>query len=205
MDGLHDEYTMFIASNELKRRIKTVSDIIYEQTNHQVMFEEYIAIPHYGGNIILRYNLLAQGYTLDDLDYYEEIMNRVAGNEFFINFMGRVYRQAGVDYSNIEEKFLIYQEKYHSEVIPQAPYAEVVKADARYLLSKCNLPEDSEVWEIQVEEPMPLLILGKTNRMIKTIDGIEVSETNKDACEGLMKATVYAKRNHISFGRLLAD
>ena len=75
MNDRCEEYKMFIESNELKNRIKAVSDAIYEQTDHQVVFEEFIAIPHYGGNIILRYNLLSQHYTLDDLDCYEEAMN----------------------------------------------------------------------------------------------------------------------------------
>lgn len=204
MNDLRNRYKMFIASDELQNRIKAVSDLIYEQTDHLVVFEEFIAIPYYGGNMILRYNLLSQGYTFDDLDCYEEIMNRVVGNEFLINFMGNVYRHAGIDYTNVEDIFLTYKEKYQGVTIPQAAYAKAVWADAQYLLQKCGLPENSEVWEIQVENPMLLLILGQENRMIKTIDGIEVGETRKDVCEGLMKATVYAKDNHISFGRMLA-
>ena len=203
MNDRCEEYKMFIESNELKNRIKAVSDAIYEQTDHQVVFEEFIAIPHYGGNIILRYNLLSQHYTLDDLDCYEEAMNQIVGNEFLITFMGSVYKRAGVSYADTEEKFLRYREMYQDVIVPQTAYAEKVRADAKYLLRKCSLPEDTEVWEIQVDDPIPLLILGNTSRLIKTVDGIEARETRKDVCEGLMKATIYAKENHISFGRML--
>ena len=204
VNDLRNSHKLFIASDGLKNRIKAVSDRIDEQTGHQVVFEEFIAIPQYGGNIILRYNVLSKNYTLEDLDDYEEVMNRVVGNEFLINFMGSVYRHVGIDYTNIEEKFLSLKEKYQHTAIPQAAFAEAVQADAKYILHLCDLPEDSEVWEIQVEDPMRLLILGEENRLIKTTEGIEVIETRKDVCEGLMKAAVYAKDHRISFGRVLA-
>ena len=202
---MNDGYKMFIESDELIIRIKTLSDIIYEQTNHNVVFEEYIAIPFFGGNIILRFNLNANAYTLDDLDYYETIMNRIVGNEFLIDFMGNVYRSAGVDYTNIEAKLKAFSVKYQYIAIPESVYSTMVHADAQYLLGKCGLPDDTPVWEIQVEHPMPLFIMGNSHRLLKKIDDIEVIETEREPCEGLIKAAVYAKGQGISLGRMMKD
>ena len=202
---MNDGYEMFIESDELIARINALSEQIFEQTHHNVVYEEYIAIPFFGGNIILRFNMNTNTYTLDDLDYYETIMNRIVGNEFLIDFMGDVYRNAGVDYTNIEAKFRDFNVKYQYITIPDSVYSTRVCADAQYLLGKCGLPDNTPVWEIQVEHPMPLLILGNSHRLIKRIDDIEVIETEREPCEGLIKATFYAKKKGISLGRMMKD
>ena len=60
---------------------------------------------------------------------------------------------------------------------------------------------------MQIEEgEINLLILGKDNRLIKTVQGktkINVLETKEEECIGLVRAVFYAKRNKISLARLL--
>ncbi len=202
---MNDEYKLFIESDELITRINALSDIIFEQTHHHVVFEEFIAIPFYGGNIILRFNLNTKNYTLDDLDHYEAIMNRIVGNEFLVDFMGDVYRSSGVDFTNIEAKYRAFSVKYQYIAIPESVYSTRVHEDAQYLLGLCGLPENTPVWEIQVEHPMPLLILGNSHRLLKKIDDIEVIETAREPCEGLIKAAIYAKEQGISLGRMIKD
>lgn len=202
---MSNQYKLFIESEELVSKIKTVANEIFEQTDHKVIFEEFIALPYFGGNIILRFNLDTNNYTLDDLDHYETIMNHIVGNEFLVDFMGTVYKNAGVDYKNLENKLLSFKIRYQDVVIPTSIHFAKIQADTQYLLRKCNLPENTEVWEIQVENPMPLLILGETNRLLKKIDNINVMETRKDACEGLMRATIFAKEKGISLGRMIKE
>lgn len=108
--------------------------------------------------------------------------------------MGSVYKTAGVDYSDLEAKLQAFSIDFKDISIPESIHSEAVQADAQYLLRKCDLPENTEVWEIQAENPMPLLILGETNRLLKKV-----------ACEGLMRATVYAKEHSISLGRMLME
>lgn len=75
------------------------------------------------------------------------------------------------------------------------------------MLIKTGLNTEEKVWEIQIEEDeINLLILGKENRLIKTIEGqtrINVQEVKEEECTGLVKAVFYAKRNKVSLGRLL--
>ena len=199
------EDKMFIESDELISKIKAVSDKIFEQTNKNVVFEEFIAIPFFGGNIILRFTLNSNDYTLDDLDYYETIMNCIVGNEFLVDFMGSVYRNAGVDYSDLEAKLNSFSDKYKDINVPESIFANEVQKDAKYMLGKCRLPDNTPVWEIQVEHPMSLLILGESNRLLKKLDDIDVIETKSKPCEGLIKATIYAKEHGISLGRMIMD
>lgn len=196
---------MYIESEELNQRIRQLTDQISELTHQEVVFEEFIAIPFYGGNIILRFTLKKEVYTLDDLDRYEKLMYEVVRDEFLIDFMGSVYRQAGVDYSELENKLLSFKDQYQDVAIPDSVQKEKILEDTRYLLEKCELPLDSKVWEIQVEDPMPLILLGNTNQLVKRVGNIEVMETKQDACLGLMRATMYAKAHHISLGRMISE
>ena len=83
------------------------------------------------------------------------------------------------------------------------------KKDAQYLLELCGISKDLPVWEIQLEDEISLFILGKTfsdlGTYIKDNMIIHVYEIDQLGCEGLIKATMFAKRNKISLVRALLD
>ncbi|MBR3840597.1 MAG: hypothetical protein IKM20_05630 [Erysipelotrichales bacterium] len=199
---------MYSRSEELLNRIRLISDEILLKSFGNIIFEEYIIIPHYG-NIILRFNINDSNYTLDDLDNYESMMNECVKDEFLVDFMGSVYKNVGLNHQELDTILTKCQVKYNDIVIPKSIHDNNIKEDARYLLSLCNLPIEQDVWEIQLEEEINLFILGNKTGMLGTYDSnegtINVYELNRIQAEGLMKATIYAKLNNISLVKVLLN
>lgn len=199
---------MYIDSENLKSRISEIAKEAYARSNHDVSFEEYIAIPCFG-HIILRFMLNRDEYTLDDLDRYEDMLYQIVGDEFLIDFMGSVYRKAGVDYSDLGKRLVCLKSKYQNETIAPSIHSDGINADAMTLLKAAGLSADERVWEIQTEEDrFILLIMGHESKKIAEIDGrfkLYVGEVIEDACVGLIKAAVFGKRNKVSLARLLLE
>ena len=119
---------MFIENNELKNRIEEISKKVLSATNDKVRFEEYIYLPYYG-NIILRFELISENYTIEDVDKYEVIINGIVGNEFLIDFMGSVYKKIGVDYSKLEDIINRFKDVYLNEEIIHSRYYDLLNSD----------------------------------------------------------------------------
>lgn len=168
--------------------------------------EEYVLLPHYGGNVMLRFGLHREGVNAEELDGLERELYRLVPEGFFADFMGEVYRRAGVSYEGLEERLIRCADIYREEKIPVSPFSEEVNAEAKRLLALFGLPAETPVWEIQPdEEETALLILGDENAKIKEVqaDGMkyEVISVRKAPCEGLMRAAVYARERGVSLMR----
>ena len=170
--------------------------------------EEYIALPSFGGNIIVRFQT-DRSCTLEEMDALERKLQDLAGNEFLVDFMGSVYRRLGVDYNRLDEIAERLGKRFKDEPLYKGPYAEFIEADARTLLSQCDFPQTVPVWEIQWEdEEYALLLMGDENRIVRTVENeppIHVMEVNGALCEGFIRATFAAKRMGISLGRLMLE
>ena len=199
---------MYIYSEQLKKRIEEIAALVKEKTNGVVHYEEFIAIPYFG-YIILRFDLETEHYTIDDLDHYEELIYDIVGDEFLVDFMGIVYKKVGVNFSNQETQYAKMAEKYKDEPITNSIHAIGIRDDAKILLEKAGFDTSKDVWEIQVDDnELALLIFGNKTQKLKEISGqinLYVGEVNPTSCIGLMKATLYAKRNHISVARILLE
>lgn len=198
---------MFTDSEIFNNHITKIKVTIDKLTNHKIVFEEYIVVPYFGF-IILRFNLKDDSVSLDDLDKYERQLYEIVGPDYLVDFMGSTYCKVGVDFSNFSDKLRRLFSIYKTENIEfNAPYKKDIQNDANELLIKSGLNSEEKVWEIQIEDDeINLLILGKENRLIKTIEGqtrINVQEVKEEECTGLVKAIFYAKRNKVSLGRLL--
>ena len=172
--------------------------------------EEYVLLPHYGGNVMLRFGLMRESVTAEELDALERELYSLLPEGFFADFMGSVYRRAGVSYEGLEEKLVRCAESYRDEPIPVSPFFDEVDAEAKRLLRLLGLPEDTPVWEIQPdEEETALLILGDENAKIKEVqaDGMkyEVISVREAPCEGLMRAAVYARERGVSLMRAVCN
>ena len=168
--------------------------------------EEYILLPHYGGNVMLRFGLDRESVTKDELDALEAELYSLVPEGFLADFMGEVYRKAGFGYEGFEEKLISCAERYRDIVVPDSPFCEEVRAEADCLLALCGMPADSRVWEIQPdEEETALLILGCENAKIKELcaEGMkyEVLSVRELPCEGLMKAAILAREKGVSLMR----
>ena len=199
---------MYILSKELTERIAGISQEADTQSNHVLLYEEFIALPYFG-QIILRFTINKEEYSLEDLDQYETILNRIAGKDFLCDFMGDVYRKAGVDYSKLDQRMIQMNERFADEQMLQSSHSARIAADAALLLKAAGLPGDRRVWEIQVEDDeYTLLLMGKESKSIVSItDPIKLSvlEVNERICTGLIKGAFYCRRNHISLVRILLD
>ena len=200
---------MFTEGKMFCKQLNQIKDKVAILTDCKVTFEEYVVVPYFGF-IILRFNLKDDFTSLDDLDKYETKLCEIVGNDYLVDFIGSIYRSAGVNFETLPNELKRLSNEYINENIEfDPPYKQNIQKDAESLLVKVGLTLDYKVWEIQIEEDeINLLILGKDNRLIKTVQDktkINVIETNEEECTGLVKAIFYARRNKISLARLLCN
>ena len=199
---------MYITSEKLKKRIEAVSREVSERFDRRILLEEYIGLPYFG-QIILRFMLEGEGYTLEDLDRYERELYQIVGDEFMIDFMGSVYRKVGVDYSDLGKIFRAMEAEYGDEAVVPSIHAEGIREDAKELLKAAEMDPDQKVWEIQLEDGCYiLLLLGKENREIAEIREpvrLFVQEVGETECTGVIKAAMRCKRLGVSLGRLMME
>ena len=141
---------MYILSEKLQERIREISREAARQSGGAIDFEEYVAVPHYG-QIVLRYMLNLESFTLEDLDRYENLLNETSGGDFLCDFMGSVYQKAGIDYSGIWQRLAEMNDRFANEEIIPSIHADGIREDAVFLLKTAGLNPESPVWEIQSE------------------------------------------------------
>ena len=198
---------MFIESSELLNLITDISNKVEKSTNGRVVFEEYVALPYYG-NVILRFDLKQENYTIDDVDLYEREIYKIVGQDFLADFIGSVYRKVGVDYSCLEKTFSIFASLYKDEPIIESKYGKLIKNDAIQILQKCGYDCNLKIWEIQCEDEIGVYVLGQKSKKLNTVQLDKpycFYETDESKCEALIKAAFFAKRNNVSLGRLMLD
>ena len=199
---------MYITGEKLKRRIEEVEREVNERFDRHILLEEYIGLPYFG-QVILRFMLEEEDYTLEDLNRYERELYQIVGDEFLVDFMGSVYRKVGVDYSDLGKIFRAMEAEYRDEAVEPSIHSEGIREDARELLKAAGMDPDQKVWEIQLEDGcFILLLLGKENRKIAEIQEpvrLLVQETGETESTGLIKAAMRCKRLGISLGRLMID
>ena len=197
---------MLITSEDLMHKIAQISKEVDIKSNHACTFEEFVVVPFFG-QIVLRFMLNKDDYSLEELDYYENMLNNIAGEDFLCDFMGSVYKNVGVDYSDIGQQLLRMNVQFSDEQVFDSSYSSAIKEDANFLLKTAGLDTDIPVWEIQAEDgEYRLLLMGKESKPIKNITEpitVSVCEVAEQSCTGLIKATVYCRRNHISLARVL--
>ena len=196
---------MYITGETVTRRIAEIAKEADARSGHAVSYEEYIAIP-YVGQIILRFNLNRETFTPDDLDRYERMLAEIAGDEFLVDFMGSVYRKAGVDFASVWDRLADMRQKYAGETIPPSVHSEGIAADVKTLLSLAGIDENRQAWEIQVDDRYTLLLFGEEGKTLARLEQplkLTVAETRQAPCEGLIRATAYCRRNGISLVRIL--
>ena len=197
---------MYVQNPELQDRISQIAQRAEEMSDGRIKFEEFVALPCFG-QIVLRFDLDCIEVSLKELDEYESMLNELVGDEFLTDFMGMVYRKAGVDYSRLGERLTELAAEYADEPITASVHGKGIAEDAARLLQLADLSADEKVWEIQLENgEWSLLVMERPNRKLKDVIypvRINLFEVSEDKCTGLVKAAFHAKRNHISLGRLI--
>ena len=73
---------MYIQSPDLLRKIASIASAVALKTSNIITFSEYVALPHYGGNIMLRFNLNTESCTAEEFHRYESLIYSISGDEF---------------------------------------------------------------------------------------------------------------------------
>lgn len=200
---------MYLSDAELQGRIREIAAQAEACSDGTVRYEEMIALPYFG-TVILRFSFAGASVCLDDLDRYEALLYGIVGDEFLIDFMGSVYRKAGVRYDHWEQTLERLADKYQEEAWAPTVHAAGLRSDAKELLQAAGLDPNLPVWEIQQEEEETLLlIMGEREKQLARVnfDGkpLCVAEVPKKLCCGLFYAACHGKRSRVSLGRLLAE
>ncbi len=185
--------------NELVNRLREKMPVI---SHGLFSLEEYILLPYYGGNVMLRFDITRQAER-SGLDALERELYRLLPEGVFADFMGGVYRAAGLNMASLAEKSAKCAAFYRDEEIPVSPYRDEVIGEAKRLLRLAELHEDLPVWEIQPDEDeTALLILSDRQEVLKRFEAdgrlYTVLTVETEPCEGLIKAAAFAKRSGIS-------
>lgn len=198
---------MYLLSSSLTKRIEEIASEVSARSGGLIRFEEFIALPYFG-QIVLRFTADAEEITLAALDRWERELNEITGNEFLADFMGDVYQKAGIDFSDLDARLIQMAEQYADETCIPSIHSKAIREDAALLLKTAGMAPDEKVWEIQTEEDrFLLLIMGAEDQMPQPAEQMPPIFTGTVAerkCMGLLKAALYAKRNRISLGRVIA-
>ncbi|MBR7046338.1 MAG: hypothetical protein IKI23_11875 [Lachnospiraceae bacterium] len=119
---------MYLKSRQLSERIRAVTEEAERLTDHVCAFEEFIALPFFG-QIILRFNLNKDEFTAEEVWRFESILRMAAGEEFLTDFMGSVYRKAGLDFSLLEIRLRELDRQLRDESVPSSLHAEGIRSD----------------------------------------------------------------------------
>lgn len=195
-------------STELLCRIGEIADRVFLSTDGIVMFEEYILLPYYG-NIVLRFDLKLNEYTIDDLDEYESIIYKITGDEFLIDFMGSVYRKVGMSYDNFNNTLRVCAAKLREEPILPSVYSKDMINVTNQLKELLGLSENEKIWEVQPDDEPLILLLAKQEGNIEKLyvagQCYHIGKVDELCCEGLMRAAFCAKRTRCSLARILIE
>lgn len=190
---------------DYRSAVKAAAERVREATGGKARYEEHILLPHFGGQIMVRFELVGETASPEELDELEKRFSALMPEGLLADFMGGVYRRAGYSFDALDARLRKCAAGYAGEEIPVSPFSDEVREEARALLSACGLDEDLPVWEIQPGEETELILLGGGSGDIASAASegrrIHVSSAEKTACEGLMKAALHAKRNGISLMR----
>lgn len=195
---------MYIESDDLLRQIATVS----AKSDSRLTLAEYAALPHYGGHIVLRFDVKAERISREELLGYEQELTAAAGG-FMVDFTADVHRKLGLEPVQVAGLLAQAAREHANEPVVDSVYKEFVLADARTLLRQAGLSRFSRVWELRPGNPAVMLLLGSENRLMKQVSAedrsIYVFEFSADDCDAQMKAAFYAKRTGQTLTGLLLN
>ncbi len=199
---------LYLESDELQQRISDIAEKVTVLSSGKIRYEEMIALP-YDGQIILRFDHECPPTSLEQLDREEAWLRAAAGEDFLVDFLGSVYLAAGVDFTGLDEKLPILEERYASEKRLDSIHAPFLREDGKTLLQEAGLAPTLPVWEIQINgEEILLLTMGEDTRPaipVPGCPGLSEGSVSQHACAGLYLAVSYAYRNQISLGRALTE
>ncbi len=208
---------MYVTSQELVNDINLTINRVDLIFGGRLKFDEYIAIPCYGTNIILRFSFIGNdNLTLQEIDELEESLRQTVGERYFGNLMGTVYQKQGLDYTKIKSITQKIDSLIDIEIITNYFHKTELGNDCSQLKSLFNLTETPNIWEIQVNEDEILVLTlysgerPAQNNEIKAFAGENrkiklVFIEDDNSYRGLMKTAMLAITQKVSMCHVLLD
>lgn len=206
---------MYMLSPSLAGEIQSAIARVKENLP-ELAFDEFIVVPAYGTNVILRFEYTGKEIlSLDALDALETRLRECVGADFMANLMGNISRQCGVDFSRLGEILVRIDADSSASIRTCETHLEVLTTDCAAIRAYFGLSDDVPVWEIQAN-PDGLLILA-----LHAADEQPPFTDNESTLEGcpvrvhflpddgsycsLMKAAALAQEQNMSITHALLD
>lgn len=198
-------------TGEIQSAVARVRDILPD-----LEFDEYIAIPDFGANIILRFEYAGdEAITLGTLDAMESRLREQVGGDFMVNLMGDASRQCGLDFSRLGEILIRIDGNESASVRICDAHRDGLAADCAAIRRAFDLSDRFPIWEIQVN-PEELLVLAlhspdeppPFSDRESMLDGhpVRVHFLPDDVSfRGLMKAAALAAEKNVSITHVLLE
>lgn len=206
---------MYILGQSLSDKIHSAVERV-KAVLPELAFDEYIAIPAFGSNIILRFEYVGtQPMNLEKLDALESRLRELVGEDFMANLMGDASRHCGMDFSRLNEILVRIDADESTSVRTCGTHVEGLTADCAAIREHFGLSSDVPIWEIQAN-PEGLLVLALhpmnehppfTDRE-SILDGQRVRVhflPDDGSYRGLMKAAARAIEENVSITHVLLD
>lgn len=206
---------MYTLCPPLCNKIQSVVALVRDNLP-ELEFDEYIAIPAFGANIILRFEYVGEeSMTLEKLDALESRLRKLVGPDFMANLMGDASRQCGVDFSRLNEILVRIDQNSFASIRTCEAHRDGLASDSAAVRRLLDLSDHFPLWEIQAN-PEGLLVLALHSpdeqppfaHKESTLDGHPVRIhflPDDGSFRGLMKAAAIAVEKNISITHVLLD
>lgn len=208
---------MYITGDELESDIRLTVQNIEHSFDGLVEFVEYIAIPSFGSNIILRFDYVGKDeICIDKLNALEVEMRRQTKDRYLVNMMGAVYKNCGLQPEKLNATLTSINAVSEIPVSVCHYHKAGLERDTETIIGLFQLPLDTLIWEMQVGKDDILVLalsddekeLTRFSEKESNINGKKVKlrcSYNNGSFAGLMKAVATAYQRKVSICQVLLD
>lgn len=205
---------MYITSETLIQDIACTVQNVVQGLDSQICFDEYIAMPSFGANIILRFRYTGNApVNLALLNAIETKMRKVAGDRYLVNLDGAAYKACGLTYSCLPATLKAIHTRADCPIPHCNFHASGLENDQQRICRLFQLPANTPLWEIQVNGDNLLVLALNAHddapaRKSIRADGkqIQLLFLKDDGSHiGMMKAVCLAYQQSVSICQVLIE
>ena len=141
---------MYITSEPLVRDIARTAQNVVQELERQICFDEYIAMPSFGANVILRFRYTGTApVNLALLNAMETKMRKAAGARYLVNLDGAAYKACGLIYDRLPATLKAIHARADCPIPHCRFHADGLENDWQRICRLFQLPSNTPLWEIQ--------------------------------------------------------
>lgn len=205
---------MYITSEPLVRDIACTAQNVVQELERQICFDEYIAMPSFGANIILRFRYTGTApVNLALLNAMETKMRKAAGARYLVNLDGAAYKACGLIYDRLPATLKAIHARVDGPIPHCRFHADGLENDRQRICRLFQLPSNTPLWEIQANGNRLLALAlsahdGAPVRESICTDGKQIQclfLKDDGSHTGMMKALCLAYRQNVSICQVLME